>query len=195
MRLKARCKEKSLMLRQMTEHDLDSVMEIQKEAHAQPHCESKAVFNDKLSRFPEGCLVAVAENSNRVIGYLFSHPWCADRPPELNKPLDPSITDFDCFYIHDLAAALNFQKHVVARELMAKVGTIAAAQGFDTMILIAVDGSRPFWEKMGFEAIFNLSGPIRKKLTTYPCRGCFLFFGAGYNAPRSSSPKKERNPL
>src|SRR4051794_10781367 len=84
--------------RPMSAADLAAVEQIAELIH-QAYPESDAVVAERLTLFPEGCLVL----GEAPIGYLVSHPGLVGRPPPLNCLLGGLPERPDCLYLHDIA--------------------------------------------------------------------------------------------
>jgi predicted N-acetyltransferase YhbS len=59
----------------------------------------------------------------------------------------------DTLSLHDLAVAPEARGHGVARTLFAAVHALARERGFASVSLVAVQGSDPFWARLGFRAV------------------------------------------
>ncbi|KAK3386170.1 hypothetical protein B0H63DRAFT_474301 [Podospora didyma] len=138
--------------RQMTLDDLKSVMEIADKVH--PNLpESEHVFAERVTTFPEGCLVLLDnEKETLIVGYTISHPIRHRQPPALDGPmlkgrLDPLAVDQ--YYIHDLAILRDWRGFGFATEGLAVIAKVA--DRYPTTCLISVYGTEPFWRLFGFQ--------------------------------------------
>jgi GNAT superfamily N-acetyltransferase len=140
-----------MALQLLNSADLDEVLEVQLAAYAPVFQETREVFADRLRFHPAGCWVCRAGHA--VAGYLISHPWDLNAPPQLNACIDPIAAVAACFYLHDLAVHPRFRGHGVGTALATKAIDLAADAGFDTLALTAVQSSNEFWERHGFVVV------------------------------------------
>lgn len=87
--------------RAMAAADLAAAERIAARVHPD-YPEDAAVFAERLSLFPEGCLVLVSP-SGELGGYVIAHPWRLGQPPALNSLLGALPAAADTLYIHDIA--------------------------------------------------------------------------------------------
>ncbi|MCE9603381.1 MAG: GNAT family N-acetyltransferase [Planctomycetia bacterium] len=152
-------------LRPLTIDDLDAVERIQREAYPHYHLEAIAVFADKLARYPAGCWAYETEGS--VSGYLFSHPALLSNPPKLDRLLEPQVEIPDCYFIHDKAVRPSHQGQGAGRKLITTAFAHAASLGHATLALVAVQNSRPYWERYGFSAVSDLEPAVSAVRESY----------------------------
>jgi GNAT superfamily N-acetyltransferase len=140
---------KDVAWRAMTGYDLPAVEQIATQVHPAFH-ESPEVLAERQRLYRNGCYLL--EIGDRPVGYLLSHPWHLARPPALNTLLRVIPADADTYYLHDLALLPVARRIGAASHIVSAIAKHAAAQGFPTMSLVAVNGSRGFWERHGFVA-------------------------------------------
>ena len=133
--------------RAMTPDDIADVVAIAAVVH-QKFYEEPAVFLERLQLFPCGAWCLERERS--VIGYALSHPWCEGELPSLNSLLGKVPEVATTYYIHDLALLPAARGTRAAGELVSSLTSLARSRDCLSMTLIAVNGSRSFWEKQGF---------------------------------------------
>jgi ribosomal protein S18 acetylase RimI-like enzyme len=133
--------------RAMSGYDLDAVFAIANRVHP-GFFEDAAVLAEKHELYRNGCYLL--EVGEKPAGYVLSHPWTLGSIPALNTVLGSLPPKADTFYIHDLALLPLTRGLGSARQIVAALTKHAAAMGFPTMSLVAVNGSGPFWEKQGF---------------------------------------------
>src|SRR5690606_2167086 len=109
------------------------------------------VLAERQRLYRNGCYLL--EIGTSPAGYVLSHPWRAAEPPALNTPLGAIPADADTYYLHDLALLPVARRVGAAAQIVAALAKHAAATGFASMSLVAVNGSRGFWEKQGFAAV------------------------------------------
>jgi ribosomal protein S18 acetylase RimI-like enzyme len=136
-----------VLWRAMTGYDLPAVSRIAALVHpAFP--ESDAVLAERQQLYHNGAYLL--EVNERPAGYVLSHPWKLDGLPELDKTLGKLPADPDTYYIHDLAVLPLARRIGAGSFILAALAKHAAAQGFASMSLVAVNGSQKFWERHGF---------------------------------------------
>lgn len=148
--------------RAMSAFDLPAVEEIAAQVHPS-FFEAPEVLAERQALYRNGCyLLEVAE---KPVGYVLSHPWRAGTLPALNSKLGEVPAYADTYYIHDLALLPVTRRLGAASHIVAALAKHAAAQGFATMHLVAVNGSAGFWEKHGF-AVDDVPA-LAEKLASY----------------------------
>lgn len=133
--------------RAMTGYDLAAVSRIAAEVHpAFP--ESDAVLGERQRLYRNGAYLL--EVNDRPAGYVLSHPWRLDSLPALDGLLGALPPAPDTYYVHDVAILPLARRIGAASFILDALAKHAGAQGFATMSLVAVNGSRGFWEGHGF---------------------------------------------
>lgn len=156
--------------RKMTKGDLADVCRIAAICHPD-FPEDDAVFSEKYTLSPDTCFILEKENS--ALGYIIAHPFKSGLIPPLNRLLRHLPEESETLYIHDLAilplvrAGGNGKK---AAEIMLQV---AEDKKLQTLSLVAVNGSEPFWQKRGFTRIAP-STELKEKLLTYSRDACYM---------------------
>ncbi len=148
--------------RPMTQGDLDGTIAVAAVVHpAFP--ERREVFAERLSLFPEGCLVLGAPGGG-VAGYAVSHPWHDGRP----VPLDTLLVAMPVSanrYIHDVAIMPGMRGGGFAGQVVGRIVKDAYRAGATTVSLVAVSGSGPFWERHGFRPVSDAG--LTARLASY----------------------------
>ena len=96
---------------------------------------------------------------------MLSHPWRSGDLPPLNTLLGELPENADTYYIHDLALLPVARRIGAASFITEALAKHARAHGFPTMTLVAVNGSRGFWERHEF-AVEDLP-ELNEKLRSY----------------------------
>jgi hypothetical protein len=135
------------MWRPMLKTDLDEVNQIAERMWGFEFYEAPAVFEEKLTLFPEGCFVY---DVGQLQGYAFSHPWFKMKPPALNALLG-SFIGADIYHIHDVSLLYKFTGQGAFKELMPKLEKIA--QRYNGMSLVSVNKTTALWEKFNFVSV------------------------------------------
>lgn len=148
--------------RLMQEADLAEVYDISCVVHPD-FPEDPAIFADRLSVFSAGALVL--QGDQQLLGYSFSHPWVQFSAPALNSLLIALPEAADTYYLHDIALLGQARGSGAARQLVELLIETAQAHGFDSLSLVAVNGSQPYWERQGF--VVQDVPDLREKLLSY----------------------------
>lgn len=159
----------NLAWRQMTLADLKQVCQIAEIVHPD-FPEDAAAFQDRIEVFPAGALVL--DQDGELVGYSFSHPWMAQEIPALNSKLGQLPAKVGTYYLHDVAILPQARALGAARRLMDKLFQLTQDNRFDSVSLVAVNGSQPYWEKHGFRVIE--AEELQEKLHTYSEDACFM---------------------
>lgn len=142
-----------LQWRAMEEGDLGAVQDVSGAVHPELP-ESDAVLLERLRLYPDGCHV-LASKEGSIGGYVISHPIRPYEPPVLDRLLGALPLDATQYYIHDIALDPRLRGGGQARLIIEHL--LAHATSFDSMALISVYGTAPFWSKFGF-------GPSERKM-------------------------------
>jgi GNAT superfamily N-acetyltransferase len=153
----------------MTEADIPGVMRVADEIHRDLP-EHEPVFRERLSLFPQGCLV-LAENDDEIGGYVVSFPIRHGKPPALNQLLGEIPPDAEQYYLHDLAILPAFRGRGAAAECITRVFEVA--ERYPTTCLISVYGTVPFWGRFGFTPE-RVDAVMEEKLRGYGADATYL---------------------
>lgn len=162
----------SAFARPMIPDDLAGVDRLQREVYGPQFVEDLAVFGDKLQRFPEGCWTSVTGGT--MVGYLFSHPAQFAAPPALNRLLTGTADRPDCYFIHDVVVAPSHRGAGVGTRLVSAALTVAVRRGYTRAALVSVQGSRPYWERHGFDVVEAPSGAVDAVRESYGASACYM---------------------
>ena len=165
------CKN-TIIMKLIQESDLDAVLAIQAQAYRPDFHEARALFAEKLRLYPQGCWMAWSDGLPAA--YLVSHPWSQVRIVALHAPLQHLPQKPDCYYIHDLSVSPAFHGKGLGRIMAEKAKECAANSGLKTILLVAVQGSQPFWGKFGFHAMEPPSASIKRMLNSYGLATCLM---------------------
>lgn len=155
-----------LAVRSLTASDLPEVMDVQRSAYVDALLESEASFASKLRLPGSGALGAFEDGA--LSGYLFCHPWTVGTVVPLNAS-DLTLPNApDCLYIHDLAVRADRRGRGLGDRLVIEALGLAERSGLKACALVAVQVSRPFWERHGFRARSELEYGVR---AVYMVRG------------------------
>ncbi len=135
------------------------IMRIQAEVYVDIEPEPVETLRSKWVNSPQCCLLCL--NERGVCAYLLAHAWHSDSPPKLYEPA-PASPLGDVLFIHDLAVSNRAAGIGVGKHMVKHLLEDAQARGFRSALLVAVQNSVPFWQKLGFEL-----DPARTASTSY----------------------------
>jgi hypothetical protein len=138
-----------LAWRAMAEGDLDGVLAVAAVVHP-TYPERREVFAERLMLFPGGCHVLA--DGEDVLGYLVVHPWRAGMPVPLDTLLGGLPASEETRYLHDLALLPEARGGGHAARGVTRVVRDAYRDGAPSLSLVAIAGTRRFWESQGFAA-------------------------------------------
>lgn len=150
-------------IRRMEDRDLPAVLRLQTQAY-QALVESEAVITSRLRHAPAHCWVAEAHGEAQA--YLLAHPWSQATPPAWNTELRQLPAHAPRFYLHDLALGPGARGSGVARRLINSALQQARHQRFHEAMLVAVQDSVGFWQRLGFREQ-QPTGALAAKLASY----------------------------
>ena len=148
--------------RRMREEDVARANEVGNAIHVD-FFEEEAVFQNRFALYPAGCFVLTA--GDEIVGYGISHPWRLDSIPTLNTVIEKLPDNASTYYIHDIAILPAYRSGGNAAHVVRLMAGQAEHDGFATMALVAVNGSRGYWERHGF--VVRSLPALEEKLQTY----------------------------
>lgn len=154
--------QKDAHWRAMTADDLPAVDSIAAAVHPDFY-EAPEVLAERQRLYPDGCYLL--EIGDRPAGYLLSHPWRRNTLPGLNTLLQAIPADADLYFLHDLALLPVARRIGAAGHIVSAIARHAAAAGYDTMALVAVNGSAAFWARQGF--VVGDAPDLAERLASY----------------------------
>lgn len=140
--------------------DIPAVSAIAKQVHPD-FPEDDAVFADRQAVAPDFCFLL--EIGAAPAGYVLAHPYRLGSLPALNTVLGRLPEPCDTLYIHDLALLPAARGSGAARQIVQILARNAAP--FGPLSLAAVNGSVPFWTRMGFSVTDDPR--LAEKLASY----------------------------
>ncbi|MBM6581348.1 GNAT family N-acetyltransferase [Microvirga sp. BT689] len=147
--------------RPMTPQDLGQVQALADVIHVS-HPEDPDVLAERQRLYPQGCLMLIEDG--RSIGYALTHPWRSE-PPPLNRLLREIPACATTYYIHDVALLPEARGQGHAAQIVDRLTVHAREAGFGSLMLVAVNQSRSFWEKAGFRVIADPG--LEAKIASY----------------------------
>jgi ribosomal protein S18 acetylase RimI-like enzyme len=158
----------AITIRPMREADLHAVLAVQAACYPPPMQEPEAVVLQRLRAAP--ATVLVAGDAAGVCAYVFAYPSRLGAVTPLGAGFAPAL-DADTLYIHDLAVAPRALGRGLARGLVASL--LARAAALPYAALVAVQGTRGFWEAQGFTVRDPGQGSARA-LASYPAGALYM---------------------
>jgi GNAT superfamily N-acetyltransferase len=154
------------LIRHLIESDWPQVDFIQNEVYPPEAIEDLETLKCHNNLSPQTCFVAT--EGNAVIAYLLAHPWKKRTQPPINAIYcDLGVTD--SIYIHDIAITKQHQKTGLGHKLALKLFDAGLSLGYKSYCLISVQGSRLFWENLGFKVVTDLPfGYFSNIVNLYP---------------------------
>ena len=137
----------SVTWRAMTGYDLDAVEAIAGVVHPD-FFEAPDVLAERQTLYRNGAYLL--ELGEKPAGYVLSHPWRYGSLPALNTRLGQLPDAPDTYYIHDLALLPVARRVGAASQIVRALAKHAEVERYQTMTLVAVNDSVPFWQKHGF---------------------------------------------
>ena len=138
-------------LRPLTRDDVAGLHRLEAESYLPSLHESDEAFLRLIELYPDGAFGYFDDEG--LAGYAFGVPLTAGSTLELRTPLEKIPEAADTFYIHDVAVAERCRGRGVGRALGIRLLQLAEARGFERCELVSVQGSAPFWEKLGFTRV------------------------------------------
>jgi ribosomal protein S18 acetylase RimI-like enzyme len=152
-----------VMMRPMTEADLEGVLAVQAACYPPAMQEAAAVVLARLRAAPGTTLVASDEGG--VCAYVFAYPSLRGKVTPLGAQF--ALPDApDTLYIHDLAVAPRALGRGLARGLAHALMERGQAHGLRHAALVSVQDSRRFWEGLGYR--FDAARRACAALASYP---------------------------
>ncbi|USP77818.1 hypothetical protein yc1106_05092 [Curvularia clavata] len=171
----------TLEWRPLSPNDTAQVVKIASSIH-QDLPERDAVFEERITLFPEGCLGLFKttnqdqgqrqEQDQQLCGYILSHPIPHHSPPSLDTLLTQIAPNATQYYIHDLAILAEFRGSGLAQRGVEKVLETAAKE-YETSSLVSVYGTSGFWGRFGFRQV-DVEEKLREKVRGYGEEAVFL---------------------
>ena len=155
--------------RRMVRADLNAVNELADRVHV-AYPEDPEIFEERFRLYPGGCFVC--EDRGRFQGYAISHPWRRHTVPALNSLLRRLPESCDTYYIHDIALASDGRGAGHGSTIVDLIKRHARDNRFESISLVAVNRSTPFWERHGF--LVQSTPSLREKLRSYDPQAAYL---------------------
>ncbi|WNY25691.1 N-acetyltransferase [Methanolapillus millepedarum] len=156
----------TVLIRKAVPSDIDAIMDIEKYSFHSKIMESRDVFEDRISIFANGFLVA--ETGGRVVGYISSELWdYSDEIPYFHFSINHSISDThkpmgNEIYISSVAVYPNVRGEKIGKKLfLALLESLRSEYDIVSSILIVNSdwkNAHGMYQKEGFAEIGQIDG-------------------------------------
>ena len=141
----------NLLVRPLVSADLAEIARIERESYPPELRESEAALLSKMALFRAGALGCV--DGSRMRGYAFALPWTAGTLIGVGQVIEALPAEPDVMYVHDMVVDPACRRQGVASTLFGEIARVAGGLGLAWFVLVAVQGSAPFWQRLGFRAL------------------------------------------
>lgn len=162
-------------LRAMAATDQSAVLALQAQCYTEIVPEDWAALDAKRCGSPRTCLVA--EAAGGPLAYIVAVPVKYPGLPKLNSSVFVPRADADMLYIHDLAVGLAGRGTGAGQQLVAAVLREGAALRLRRAVLVAIQGSAPFWSRFGFAPVEAVPVDLASALGSYGAGACLMDVG------------------
>lgn len=126
--------------------------------------EDEATIRSRLRAAPDSAWVAQEEGG--VCAYLMAYRSVVGKVTPLDGAFDP-VAEADALYLHDLAVAARCKGQGIGPALVQCAWRHAVSAGLAYSALLSVQGSRGFWERLGYQVWDRLDPAQLANLHTY----------------------------
>jgi GNAT superfamily N-acetyltransferase len=141
-------------LRPLTAADLAAVLRLQAHCYPRAYLEPEAAFAAKLRASPQtSWCMDHPDAAGELLAYLVCLPVQGLRWPTLHADHCHSPSRPDTLYLHDLSLHTDARGQGVGQAFVGHAQHWAQAEGLQRLVLIAVQGSQPYWQKQGFAPV------------------------------------------
>ena len=129
--------------------DVPAMLAVQRQCYPLDMNEPAEVFWARFQACPDTAWV-VLDASGQVGAYLVAYRSCLGKVTPLGQAFKHSPFA-DALYLHDLAIGQALRGQGLAQFLVQHAREQALASGLQALSLVSVNGTAPFWQRMGFE--------------------------------------------
>ena len=140
-----------LRVRPLVSADLAEIARIERESYPPELREGEAALLSKMALFRAGALGCF--DGGRMCGYAFALPWKAGTLIGVGQVLDALPAEPDIMYVHDMVVDPACRRQGVASTLFGEIARLADLLKLARFVLVAVQGSAAFWQRLGFHAV------------------------------------------
>ena len=150
--------------RPLTAQDLPGLLAVQRACYGDGYIESADVIARRLAS-PTQCSLVI-EHAGRICAYLAAYDSLASKVTPLHGDFEAAETP-DTLYLHDMAVLPELSGQGLAAALLASLWQGAAERGLNHSALVAVQGSKTFWERRGYAVHALQDSQQRQQLVAY----------------------------
>ena len=151
-------------IRPMRRGDIPAVLAIQAEAYRTETLETETTIRGRLAACPDTAWVA--EGNDGVCAYLVGYRSTVGKVTPLDGDFAP-LARGDSLYLHDLAVSSRVNGRGLGPALVNAALGHARDRGLRYSALVSVQGSKGFWERLGYAATLQLEQQQAANLATY----------------------------
>ena len=138
-------------VRPLVTSDLPDLIRIDRDSYSPQLRESEEAFLSKMALFRAGSLGCF--DGDEMCGYAFALPWTSDGVIGVGQVLEALPVQPAVMYLHDMVVAPARRRQGVASRLLAEIAELARRLALDRVVLVAVQGSEPVWQHLGFRVM------------------------------------------
>ncbi|MCH7345159.1 GNAT family N-acetyltransferase [Pelomonas sp. CA6] len=152
----------------MDRSDVPAVLAMQAQCYGADFLESEQAFAAKLQATRGlNCSYLALGADDEPLGYVVSLPVDEGQLPALDAGAWPAARAPQALYLHDLAVAPAGRAQRLGSALLSQVLRRAQDMGLPRVVLIAVQGSVPYWQRQGFAELAVPSAALQAKLDSF----------------------------
>lgn len=137
-----------MKVRYIKNRDWDEIVALERQSYLSVLSENRTALTSKNSASPSTCFVLEVEG--QVVGYLLSLPYPRFEYPHLAQA-ESMVYRSQNLHVHDLVIAERYRGQGMAGRLLDQLMLAAERNGYQWLSLVAVSGSRFFWESQGYD--------------------------------------------
>ncbi len=156
----------------MTLADLELVLTIQQRCYPTAYHEPLAAFENKLRQSRGSAWPAVS--GDQVLAKHSILPEAEGNFPALHGASWAPPPQAKWLYLHDLAVDPGHRGSGAGQRLVEQAFTHARLLGLEGLALVAVQGSQPYWMRLGFQAREVEHSALLATLRSFGDDACFM---------------------
>ncbi|MFJ9928440.1 GNAT family N-acetyltransferase [Streptomyces misionensis] len=142
--------EHRIHIREISARDWPRLAALEHEAYAHLLlAEGEELLRSRAASSPATCFALDADG--RLAGYALALPYPHLDCPDPTRPEHAVHHATTNLHLHDLVISAPLRRRGIGSRLARHVTGVAAALGFETVSLVAVDGKETFWRGNGYE--------------------------------------------
>lgn len=158
--------------------DLPAVMAIQRACYGEAFMESAELFERRLAAAPHTGWV-MSDALSQVGAYLSAYPSQLHALTALHGDFAPAGARADTLYLHDLAVHPQAHGQGLGPRLVQHALAQGADCGWPHAALVSVQGSQPFWQRLGFVVTALKDAPQQELLRGYATDAVYMVRSTG----------------